>query len=138
MRLAPCRILLLLFLHYTWLISNEILLLLHVASTWRHLVFAGFTLHLPYRTLSPLHVQCMGIAQCRILILMFFHCMLLPSKGILLLLLLHCMCIANCEILLLLVKYYMLLTLCYLKNTCSAVHKLHVADTLQNIFLHCM
>ena len=43
------------------------------------------------------------------------------------------MYIARCKILHLLVKYYMLLTLCSLKNTCSAVSKLHVADTLQDI-----
>ena len=46
MRLAPCRIILLLFLHYTWLLPNGIRLLLHVASTLKDLVFAVFTLHL--------------------------------------------------------------------------------------------
>ena len=136
MRLAPCRINLLLFLHYTWLLPNGFLLLLHVASTLRHLVFAVFTLRLTLTLHNTFPALCSthwdshyaGSLSCCFYIASALHL----EKSF------YCCFSIACVLLVtkpcfLLVKYYILLTRRSLMDSWSTVFKLHVAGTMQNI-----
>ena len=136
---GACKIFLLLFSHYTWLLPIGMFLILHIVCAMTNLALAVFILHFGsyLAWLLPSSFLILRASDFRILLLLFLHFMWLSPReilcGILFLLLTHYMCFVHYETLLFPVQDWMMLTRCTLNNPSPAVITLHMACTLKNL-----